>query len=307
VEQATGFPGAGPVIILGLAAWLLRRGGVASGPAAPAFACALGAMLLFSVIAVGRTALGVEQSEASRYTYIAVALLLPAIGLVLSELAEAIAARRALIGFLLVLVGLHNAGVLRQQSRLQTNSERAFKTTALATAQLATAGAPIINAQPDLLYNPDLTVDDLRRMAVDGKLPSTRGITEADRVAAATVVQYGVGPSGLDVALTAPAVERVAGATQQRTAPGCLHLRPTGGTVEIRLAGGEPMSVTVTSVSGGEMTGFLRTTTPAEYTGPPRTDKLQPGAVVHVNVTARVSEVILRVPAGGATDLCGVA
>jgi hypothetical protein len=309
VEQATGFPGAGPLVVLGLAAWLLRRGGLASGPAAPAFACALGAVLLYSVIAVGRTALGAQQAEATRYSYIAMALLLPAVGLALSELAGGVPARRAVVGFLLVLVALHNAGLLRQQSRQQKDVEQSFRTTVLATAQLVAppaSPAAIINRQPDAQFNPDLTVDDVRRMAADGKLPGTRAVTAADRVAAATVLEYGVGSGGLDVPVSPPRVEQVSGATRQPAAAGCLRLIPTGGGVEIHLAAGNPMSLTVTSEGGGEMTGYLRISTPAQYTGPPRTDKLPAGSPVHVNVTAAVDEVILRLPSSGPTDLCGL-
>jgi hypothetical protein len=66
------------------------------------------------------------------------------------------------------------------------------------------------------------------------------------------------------------------------------------------------MSLTVTSEGGGEMTGYLRISTPAQYTGPPRTDKLPAGSPVHVNVTAAVDEVIQRLPSSGPTDLCGL-
>jgi hypothetical protein len=307
LEQATGFPGAGPVLILGLAVWLLRRSGLGAGPDASTFACAVGAVLLFSVIAVGRTALGVQQSEASRYTYIAVALLLPAMGLALSELVDMSPARRAVVGFLLVLVLLHNAGLLREESRKQADDEQPFKRTVLATAQLAAEPAPFVNHQPDILFNPDLTVDDVLAMARQGKLPSAKNVTAPDRLAAATVLQYGVGPVGLDVPVTPPRVELVAGATQTRTAPDCVRLTPTATGMEIQVAAGAPMSLTVTSASGGEMAGYLRVDGPPAITGPPRSTVLEPGLPVRVNVTASVDRVILRLPVGGPADVCGLA
>lgn len=306
VEQTTGLPGTGPFVVLGLAAWLLWRGGRASGPSAPAFAGAVGAVLLFSMIAVGRTAFGVEQSEASRYTYIAVALALPAVGLVLHELAGRVALRQGFVGFLLLLALLHNLGLLREQSARQAGPENRLKTTVLAASQLTASPAAILDPRPDPVYNPDLSIYDIFRMQRDGKLPSSEGITPADRVAAATVFQYAVGPAGLPQPVTPARVESLTGASQQPAGPGCLRLAPTGGVVEIHLAGGDPISVTLTSSAGGEVTGYLRVDTPEELTGPPRTDTVTAGAPVHVKVTASVDHVILRIPSTGPSELCAI-
>ena len=64
-----------------LAFFLLRRGGRSKGPAAPAFACALGALVLYAIIATGRAGMGIETSGVSRYTYLVIALAVPAMGL----------------------------------------------------------------------------------------------------------------------------------------------------------------------------------------------------------------------------------
>jgi len=306
IEQATGFPGAGPVIVLGLAAWLLRRSGLASGPAAPAFAGAIGALLLFSIIAVGRTSLGVQQSEASRYTYIVIALALPAMGLALDALAGGVAVRHGAIGFLLLLVVLHNLGVLRDQAHRQAGQEQALRTTVLAAAQVASGPGVILNSRPDVVYDPDIVVDDLRRMQRQGSLPSPAGITAADRLAAASVLQYGLGSGALPVPGVAARLESVEGATQERTGPGCIRVTPTGDGVAVQVAGGPPMSLTLTSSTGGDVSAYLRIDAPEPVTAPPRTDKVAAGVAVHVNVTAPVDHVLLRIPATGPSELCGL-
>lgn len=306
VEEATGFPGAGTVLVLGLAAWLLRRAGTAAGPAAPAFAGAIGGVLLFSVIAVGRTALGAQQAQASRYTYVVMAMALPAMGLVLHELVDHLPSRRAFVLFLLFLVALHNLGVLREQTRRQTEAEKGLRTFVVAAARLVSSpGEVILNDRPEPLFNPDIVVEDLRRMQREDKLPKV-DVTPADRVAAATVLQYATGTAELGTPSTPPRVERVTGAVEQRTGPGCVRLTPATGGAQVEVAAGRPMSLIVTSSAGGEVSGYLRIRTPITHTGPPRIDKLQPGVPLYVTVTASVDALILRIPATGFTDLCGV-
>ena len=229
MEQASGLPGAGPLIVLGLGAWLVRRAGAEVAPP-PAFAGALGAVMLFSVIAVGRTALGVQQSEASRYVYIAVALVLPAIGLALHDLTGRQATGHVAVLVVLLLVAVHNVGVLRDQSRVQAEQEKRFRTAVVAAAELASSpDEAILNDRIDPVFNPDLVVADLRRLRRDGKLPDLP-LTVADRLAVATVLQYTVGAPAAGTPSTPARLERVTGATEARTGPGCARLTPgTGG------------------------------------------------------------------------------
>ena len=402
IEQTVGFPGAGAIIVLGLTAYLLRRAGHASGPAAPAFACAIGALMMFAIIATGRSELGIEQSEASRYTYIAIALALPGIGLALSELAgqslsgswsgmtslsrswsgmtglsdswsgmtglsdsssgmaglggsrtrmagpsgasepalalagalggrsgprgspaphtpaggalapqkgspgRATPGRRAVVCLVLLLVGLHNGGVLMEASRAEKRLEQRLKAKILAAAQLVSSPEVILGGNPEPVYSPDIVIDDLRKMVRDDKLPAPTRITDDDRMEVATVLQYAVGPNQLSTPFTEPLVDGVVGAIDQSDGPGCIRLFPAGPVVELHLASGSPMSLRVTTQVVGELTGYLRIFTPVLRTGSPHVDKVAAGVAVYVNVTAIVDQVVLRVPAAGTTQVCGV-
>jgi len=356
IDQTVGFPGAGAILVLGLIAYLLRRAGQASGPAAPAFACAIGALMLYAIIATGRAGLGIEQSEASRYTYIVMALALPAMGLALSELAgpsgpgsgrqgpsgpgsgrqgpsgppalagalggrpgppghptgppaaggRATGGRRAVICLILLLVAVHNVGVLREKSKSERRLEQRLKAQILAAGQLLSSPAVILGGNPEPVYSPDIELDDLRRMQRDGKLPAPTHITPDDRLAVATVLQYAVSPSPLPTRYTAPLVDGVVGATDSSDGPGCIRLVPTGPVAELHLVGGEAMSLRVTTLVSGDLTGYLRIFTPAVRTGAPHVDKVRAGVPVYVNVTAFVDQVVLRVPPSGSTQVCGV-
>ena len=306
-EQAVGFPGAGPVVVLGLAAFLLRRGARSSGPAAPAFAGAIGAVVVYVIIAAGRAGLGVQQAEASRYTYIAVALALPALGVALSELVEHALGRRAAVFVLLLLVGLHNGGLLRDKSKEEARREQDVKGKVLAAAHLVTTQADILGGHPEPRYSPDLEVKDLRRMVRDGKLPEAGRISEDHRIAVATQIQYAVNPAPLGTQFFQPTVDGVVGATDEYDGTSnCLRVFPSAAIVEVHLAGRYPLSVRVTTEVSGELTGYLRMFTPSAHTGDPHVDKVQAGVPVFVNVTASVDQVVLRLPPAGVTEVCGV-
>ena len=309
-ELTVGLPGAGPLVVLGLAAFLLRRGGRAAGPEAPAFACALGTLVIFSIIAVARAGLGVQQAQASRYAYIVIALALPAIGLGLHELMARgeeghIGGRRAVVLVLLLLVGLHNGDLLRHHAREGKRLEQRIKAQILAAADLVSSGAVILGGMVEPAYSPDLDVHDLRSMISDGVLPKPAGITPFDRLAVADALQYSTGAQPL-ATVTTPWVDGVVGASEEAGAPGCLRLTPTAPTPEIHIAGGAPMSLRVTTEVSGELRGFLRIFSPATRTGAPHVDKVVAGVPVYVNVTANVDQIVLRVPPDGTTEVCGL-
>jgi len=311
IEATVGFPGGGAVILLGLAAFLLRQGERSRGPAAPAFACALGALMLFAIIATGRAGLGIESSGASRYTYLVIALAVPAMGLALAELVGhdgvATAGRRAAVCLLLLFVGVHNAGLLVEKSRVEKRLEQRLKARILAAAQLVNSPAVILGGNPEPEYSPDIVIEDLRRMHRDGKLPRPERITPDDRITVATVLQYAVDPKPLSTPFAPALVDGVVGAeSTYDTIAGCIRLSPTGPTVELHLVGGQPMSLRVTTFASGELTGYLRLFTPTVLTGAPHVDKVGGGVPAYVNVTAPVDQVVLRVPTSGPTEVCNI-
>ena len=141
----------------------------------------------------------------------------------------------------------------------------------------------------------------------DGKLPEPERITRDDRITVATTLQYAVNPAALSTPFAAAVVDGVVGADgEYDTAAGCIRLSPTSPSVELHLVGGEPMSLRVTTPASGELIGYLRLFTPTVLTGPPHIDRVRAGVPVYVNVTAAVDQVVLRVPASGTTEVCGV-
>ncbi|HVF14548.1 MAG TPA: hypothetical protein VM942_08110, partial [Acidimicrobiales bacterium] len=317
-ERSVGLAGGGPVLLLALAVWLLRRSTLAPTAAAPAFAGALGAVVLFAIIAVGRSGLGAAQPDGPRYVYICIALVLPAVGLALSDLASGGPGRTiAVLGFLgLVLV--HNLALLREDAGRDAERERIMKGRVLAGGEVVGSAAATDDGLRALTGLPDLTVGALRRMADEAKLPPPTGVTGEDRLAAATFLQLGVGPGTMDPALPPTArlgeVRRAAvGAAGDGSTSSCVRVTPeAGGVPEVVLTPADdltagPISVSLASPGGGELKLSLRTAAGEAVTGPSRTVALAPGQVVRVDDAAPNTSLVLDLPAGGTVDLCGVA
>ena len=306
-ERTLGIPGVGPVMIVGLAGWLLRRGRWASGPMAPAFAGAMGAVTLFLILAVGRTALGVEQANASRYTYITMALLLPALGLVVNEVSEGLGAGRLVVWALVGLVVLHNVGLLRRELRDQVDVEQRLKARVLSAADLVATGAVVLEGRPEPATSPDITVDDLRTMSRDGKVPVGQPGPPEDRLAVRSALQVAMSDTGLGSAGAPPRILRVVGATQAVEAPGCVTFTPVAPGPEVQLSADQPLSVRVRSSSGGEIRVILVVAGPEPVTGPPRTFALEADRSRYLNVVAGVDAAAVGIPSTGPTEVCGLA
>jgi len=313
-ERSVGLAGGGPVMVLALAVWLLRRSGLASTRAAPAFAGALGAVALFGLIALGRSALGVAQAGNPRYVYICVALALPSVGLALTDLASGVAGRTIAVLALVGLALVNNLALLRHDAGNDAERERILKRRVLAAAELVDPGPASDEGLLELTSLPDLDVHSLRRMVDDGKLPRPADLTAEDRLTAATYVQVATGPGTLGPSVPAGArIGSVGQAAVERGTGSCVRVTPeAGGGPEVVLTPvgdgtGGPVSVSLSTPAGGVLELFLRTTTPEALTGPPRKVDLEPGQVVRFDDGAPDTVLILHPPAGSTTDLCGVA
>jgi hypothetical protein len=338
-ERSVGLAGAGPVVVLALAVWLLRRSGRASTEATPAYACAMGAVLLFTLIAIGRSSLGADQPAAPRYVYACMALALPAVGLALSDLALTAGAatdgavtdgapgdgapsdgapgRRArMIAVLafLALVLLNNLALLREDARRDADLEIVLRRRVLAAAEVVGSSGATDVALRQFTSLPDLTVGALRRMVGESKLPAPTGVTAEDRLAAETFLQVDVGPG--TPGSPPPVTSGLAAVGNAGVEPGpesCVKITPQAGErAEVLLTplgvGSEgPVSVSVASADGGELELFLRTTGAEPVTGPPRTVAVVAGQAVRLDDRVPGTSLVLHTPPTGVTELCGVA
>lgn len=306
LEVPTGMEGAGPVLALGLAAWLIHQRTVTATVGAPAVALAAGIIFLFLSTGITRSALGVEQATSSRYVYLAGALVLPAVGLVLSR---ASAGRWLSTGFVLVLVSLatvHGLGILRTLSRAEGDRELAIKRRVLASADLIRTGAPVVDLTPEPMLNPDLGVDELRTLDANDKLPRNERVEVYDRLGAQTFLQVAV----VDVndprpraAQTARLVSVVDGVVEEEM-DGCFRVRPTGSTPQLVLDVVMAASFELKPGGPSSLQILLRPAPPDGTVGPPRSIALD-GQPVVVTIAASRTSPLVHVPDAAAV-FCGL-
>lgn len=297
LEGASGIPAAGAVLVILILGWLLRQRAVAGVPSAAATAMAIGAASLFAMLAAGRSGYGVEQATASRYLYIAVALLLPALGLMLSDATGRVVSRQVAAVIVLLPVLVHNVASFRELSHAEADRERSIRVTVLAAAELADNGGSLAATQPEPKFSPDVTVDLLRRLDRQGALPDDTP-AEADVLTAAGQLQVALKPEPPPDTGAPPTVST---AINDR---GCFLVGPSGASpVDVRFAG--PGAISLRTPTGGDVTVALHSASSPGLTGKPRTITLRQGVLEWLHVAAPTT-VTVASPAPAATEVCGV-
>lgn len=125
----------------------------------------LGAAWVFlTMLMLGRGELG-----SSRYLYVVTAMLLPFVMVTLSLLAKAVWAQ-GLVVAALALVAAFNVNLLFDNAHAEATREAWVRNTVIAAGQIAVEGEPTLNDRPEPVYNPDITVEALRRFVTENGL-----------------------------------------------------------------------------------------------------------------------------------------
>ncbi|MGH9126113.1 MAG: hypothetical protein ACRDZ8_15525 [Acidimicrobiales bacterium] len=288
-ERTSGIPGSGTVLLVALIGWVIARSPLARERAAPAFAMALGTLILFVVIGLGRAGGSLNGALAPRYAYLAVALLLPVIGLALTDLIGH--QRSALVPLLLVLslVAVTNVDTLRADSDARIALDQPLERQIVAAAALVAGGAPLVRSYPEPVHDPNLTAAALATMARQGKLPSPV-LGPADRIAAAAALQVGLLPAAAGPSGPMPTVT----GAQVTDEGDCLRLVPAqdravfsvtvpAGGAAVQLTSATPAAIGVQLVAGG-------------VAGPVETFHLPANRPEYLSVTAAGDTVTVRLP-----------
>lgn len=309
INDTTGWSDTGGALVLVLGVWLYSIRRLAVGPQAFAFAGALLVPLFFASIGVGRVASGVQEAGATRYGYVCIALLLPAVALAVTRVCRlsAVFGRSLLVAVsgAWVVNGVASLlGLLTFLMPLGTAVENA----ALGDAQLLTSGAPLAvgegaNATP---WAPNLTVGMLRSMIHDGALPTDVPVTSSDLLVASEYLQVSITSTRL---IPSGAAATVLPEYQPLVIPdgeGCVSLAPFGGQPDqVGLAFASAASVEVIAAPSGSVSAQLAWSDDPSALTAARVLTI-PDDPAYLNDTAPGTIVMLTLPAG--TDrLCGVA
>ena len=173
LQAIVAVPGTGGILLLaGLAAVVMWS--VRPSRARPlAFALLVASVMMALITGIGRAALGLEAAGAPRYFHIQGALLLPVLAALAASLPTAVPRRRALVASFLALAIVLNLFALRAFVR-----DRSGIVLPMREQVLAIAGDPLLaefapgDAVFSAQFNPDVTVDGVRRLVREGQLPA---------------------------------------------------------------------------------------------------------------------------------------
>jgi hypothetical protein len=227
VDESTVFKGAGVLVVVALTAWAASRWDRASGPAAPAFAMAVGGVAFYLLTGFSRVSLFLIRGVEIRYVYFAWALVLPIVGLALTDLLRRWAWRDAAAVVLGGVLAVHGLSGLLDEVRIEERREMKVRTEVLASARVVTTEASL----PDVvLYTdstPGLTGERLARYQRAGYLDPLPSLTPAQYVVAALPSQGRFQPKAPAGVEATPGLGALTGATAEGDG-GCLQVTPDG-------------------------------------------------------------------------------
>jgi hypothetical protein len=311
VDAETGLAGTGAVLLVLLAIWALRHADPSDSSWRDATVLALGGVLFLGLTAIGRSGLGPDAGTASRYAYITIALLLPLTAIALDHLLGSGITRwvAMILGLgLLLLVAVSTVSVNANEAGLR---EQEQKRLVIATWQFLQNHEPFLGSVPVPLHMPDLDVEAIRRLGVDGKLPTGVDLSEADVLTARLFLQFQISDAVSPASPGSTGVARLVGvtgatATPDADAPGCVRVVPASDSPTVALLFPEPGAATIRTDQGGNVAAWLEN--PASGATGGHRDLLVPGDRLQQIQLAHGALVLhLDIGAVGASSLCGLA
>ena len=199
--QSFNYGAAGPALLAGLAIWVAWHGPRLWSTRPLLLALCASAVSFYALAALGRDTSG--SAGASRYVYVAMAMLLPTIAVVLSGWRNrpSLVARVAAVG-LLAFTALGNVGQAETFTTSQVLLTSRLKTQLEAVGELVAAGVPDVSgprAAP-IPGDPNLQVADITRLEKQHLLPRPR-LGAPDIADARAVLALGVW-NGVDMVLS---------------------------------------------------------------------------------------------------------
>jgi hypothetical protein len=281
-------------------------------------ALALATAFLFFVIAgVGRSALGAANATSTRYVYEAIALGLPAIGLMLDmipRLVERIrpssrslaAASLVVVGIVVLWMGATNVTQLRKGVRLQASGSERLRQQLDATVTLMNSGQAFFPDARTAQGSPYLSAEQMAHMVRAGWFPPPKSVNGALVLRQRAVLQVAVNPTRLPATPFAPRTGTLSGANSTR-AGSCQLVTPTGGALSrILLSAGATARFTVTPQASGTLRVTLSNPGETATQGAAPLNRLVGGHKYQVVTLPTDLDVRVYLPTGTPSTVCGL-
>jgi hypothetical protein len=307
-EGSTGMKGAGAVLVLALAVFLVRERAWSTPALQVTAALGLGAVLLLLVTGSGRLVFGPEYATQSRYVYEVSALLLVPAAVGLTVLAAGNRVAWAVVLSALLLAAGRGAYELKTSSDFRAAEYGPQKAQLLATARLVHDRAPVVAADRTLVQPDFLDLAGVRRLVSSGDLPIEAAPGEDDPSFLAARLRLEVGVTAGDGSPPAGTAtfDRASGIAQRPAGPGCIDFDSSGEASRLWFSSSGRSAVTLTSAQSGELGLSLQADGPGGVLAPFSRSSVARGGRVLVTVDAPGFELVLTPPAGRG-EVCAAA
>jgi hypothetical protein len=185
-------------------------------------AMCVGAVMFYGTVGMARAGLGLSFATTARYIYVAIALLLPGLGLLISRNANRHPKLIKAVVPVAIAVVASNVFQLFAYATQTRNDNNASRRVLVAASDLVRSRSPIfIDQHPEPLLAPDLTTTDLRSRYLD---PAFEGTSpgRSDRLTASLNLQIRVAPvheTGTASTCRPTLGQRITIPTNRQTAP----------------------------------------------------------------------------------------
>lgn len=307
-------------VVLYLVVRATRRG---MSDAAIAYAGMVGNLVLFIVVASARGQLP-QLAFAERYAYESVALSLPAAALatsaLLRRLRQPLAVSVALGATLCAALVAQEVSLLVNSTNRHVQIDQYSRRRTLAAAVVARQD-PWLTGQRPLPEYPNLSMNVLRTLDARGALPSLAGVKPVDILHIRSVVEVTPTAAPIQPHVLAPVIGSL-GVDIVAGHPGCVDVTPASPTpqliietppteadiaVQTSVPGRTVLTLRAAPINIDPPPGGTRAHASAPMVeAPPRTVKIQPGQLVTWRIQVPKTTVVLRLPTGGLSRVCGV-
>jgi hypothetical protein len=293
------FDAIGVLVVLGVAVWTVAH--LARRPFDQRLlvpgALAVGAVCFLAGIGYRRGNLAGSDPAGSRYAYVTVAFVLPLVALAGQSLFRGSRTRRVALVLVTAVLVVAQVRELEHGADIDVNN----KGVVVATAALVREGRTFLLARPLGPFEPQLTVGEIAAMDRDGKLPDARPSLQ-DLLTVLGRLDVVVGPDAAVPAREVARVESVRRANAEPDGAGCVRFRARDGNeVVVRLDAPGTFRV-----RGDGLLAIRLRQARDRVEGVPVYSRLDPDREQVVSVATVDHPLVLTVPTGAPTVLCGL-
>lgn len=308
-DNVTGGWGAGPALVLAAVLVIALRGRQRPDLVQVAVAGVAAAVFHAVVSAIAQLPYGIEQVTTSRYRYVVLLLLLPALALVLDALVDLVAGQMAgpqrmpavvVAASVVGLLTLHAAlGQYRVGQGIESIGELT-RTHLAGTIAATAAGEKVLT---DAVRGSYISGEDLERLAdpaVRSELPDLDP-SEQDRLDAES--NYFVAVTGKELDLAPPADLTTDSFTPSLTErPGCRTFRATNSTPTVVIT--SYLGAGFKFLGDASAVSTVLSRPDDDHTSDPVEWRTSPGEWTYVATTAQVADLAITFDSGGAYTFC---